>query len=208
MKTCGDSCVSAGREGVPGAYAFFARYVLMPWQSCLDVGGGMGIGLSILRRRSPCVKAIDMDARLLTFGVEVGRVEDEPTGGYDWVLAVDVIEHVENDKEFLGELFRVARKGVYLSTPNIEHHPDRLWHYHVREYSPVAFRQMVKTTCPLGRIYHFGGSTYGGDMSQQNLGTDWEHQMLVCFKRGGLVTGGLFYVREWLLKRFRKHKQS
>lgn len=206
-KTCGDASVDAGRDGVPGAYAFFARYVLMPWESCLDVGGGMGEGLSILRRRSRSARAIDQDARLAEFGVELGDVADEADRSYDWVVAVDVIEHVAEDRAFLECLWRVARKGIFLATPNLDHHPGRAWPYHVREYGADAFRALFLDACPGAALLQFGSGVYGGNMRMRHLSPDWEHQAVVAFKtRCALRACGL-HVRERLLG-FRKSKEE
>ncbi len=143
-RLCGDGLIADGRTALPGAYAFFARYVLFPWESCLDVGGGLGVGRRVLMARSRRVRSIDADARLTQFGVDPGRIEAEPTSGFDWVVAVDVVEHVQEDAAFVRQLWRVARKGIYLTTPNLAHHPDQAWPYHVREYTPGQLRATVE----------------------------------------------------------------
>lgn len=47
-----------------------------------------------------------------------------PDGAFDWVCCNEVIEHVGgSDRQFalVRELYRVARKGVFVSTPNRRH---------------------------------------------------------------------------------------
>lgn len=195
-RECGDTTVEEGRDCMVCAYVFFARYVLMPWESCLDVGGGLGDGLRILRRRSGSARAIDRDARLCDRGVEEGRVEDEPDCSVDWVLAVDVIEHVEQDREFLKQLWRVARKGVFLTTPNLEHHPDRNWPFHVREYTCAQFRAMVDEELSSPVCLHMGGGAYGSQLSIRHLLSKWEHQAVLCFKKDMIMRRALLGSRE------------
>jgi len=73
-------------------------------------------------------------------------VEDYPDAAFDMVTAIDVIEHVEDDKGFLGHLLRIAKRYVFISTPN--------WFdsgcqnpYHVREYTPAEFRKLLAGLC-------------------------------------------------------------
>jgi SAM-dependent methyltransferase len=195
-RECGDSSVEAGRAGCPGAYAFFARYFLMPWQSCLDVGGGLGGGKTILLRRSRSVVAIDKDPRLEAYGIQVGDISCQDPNSFDWVTCVDVIEHIQADEVFLQHLARVARKGVFVATCNLEHHPDRNWPYHVREYSSSGLRLLFEKEMPDARLLHFGADIYGGHIKLGNVNARWEHQIVVAFKAGRTVLSTLMRVRE------------
>jgi 2-polyprenyl-3-methyl-5-hydroxy-6-metoxy-1,4-benzoquinol methylase len=191
--------IKAGREGVPGVYAFFARYLLMPWQSCLDVGGGLGRGKAILLRRSKYIRSIDIEPALEKYGVVYSRVEDENTAGFDWCIAVDVIEHVKDDEHFLSELLRVARRGVFVSTPNRLHHPEHRWSYHVREYSPEELRKLFQKVAPDYAIIHFSCEIYGGNMRMRLPANEDEHQAILCFKEGGKLYKSLLRLRELIL---------
>lgn len=195
--------VKAGREGVPGVYAFFARYVLMPWQSCLDVGGGLGRGKAILQKHCRYVRSIDIDMRLEEYGVVCGKIEDESSGSFDWCVAVDVIEHVDNDEHFLSELLRVARHGVFLSTPNRLHHPERQWVYHVREYSSEELRGLFHKVGDDSTLIHFSCDIYGGNMRMRLPSVDDEHQAILYFKKGGMLHVSLLRLREFILCLFR-----
>jgi hypothetical protein len=205
MKDCGDESPESGRDGVPGAYAFFARYVLMPWQSCLDVGGGMGVGLRILRSRSRFARAIDLDVRLESYGVKLGRIEDEADSSCDWVIAVDSIEHNEDDVKFLSHCWRVCREGVFVTTPNLAHHPDRKWPYHIREYTPEMLSKLFDQVAPDARRIHFGGDVYGGYISIKNLSPQWEHQGVLCYKHGGALTRSVLKCREVMMTVIRRN---
>jgi ubiquinone/menaquinone biosynthesis C-methylase UbiE len=154
----------------------------------------------MLRARCRQARAIDVDPQLAVLEVAQGRIEDQPDKAVDWVVAVDVIEHNEDDEAFLRHMWRVARKGVYLTTPNRAHHPDRNWPYHVREYTPEEFAALFARVLPGGRCFQFGADTYCGNMRMSHLTSSWEHQGILCFKgNGGVFTAGLLTVREWMM---------
>ncbi|HEV2475479.1 MAG TPA: methyltransferase domain-containing protein [Candidatus Dormibacteraeota bacterium] len=71
-------------------------------------------GLAFAKRRLPRVEFLQMDARRIPFDSE-----------FDVVLALDVIEHVEEDTLVLDQMFRSVRPGggVIITVPQ---HP-RLW---------------------------------------------------------------------------------
>jgi hypothetical protein len=64
----------------------------------------MGIGRGILMRRTRHVRAIDRDSRLAEYGVAVGDIADEASESVDWVSAVRVSEHIEDDIAFMAHL--------------------------------------------------------------------------------------------------------
>ena len=101
--------------------------------SVLDVGAGTGYGIDTFREVGIVVHGIDpLPLRKDIEGTTVQRIASK---SYDAVIAVDVIEHVEDDIDFFANMTRVARKCVFLSTPNwdVSHAVNP---YHVREYTP------------------------------------------------------------------------
>lgn len=99
----------------------------------LDVGFGLGYGLNILAIKANEVSGVDVDEkalehcrstvegrnpRLRHLALYDGNHLDFPDDAFDVVTCVDVLEHVEEYDRFLDELLRVARKGVFISTPN------------------------------------------------------------------------------------------
>ncbi len=97
----------------------------------LDLGCGTGWKAAHFQReRSNSVVAVDRDSRLLEFGRKkfgVQRlVEGDacalpfPSATFDWVLAVEVVEHLERPDLFFHEIHRVLRPGgkLLLTTPN------------------------------------------------------------------------------------------
>jgi hypothetical protein len=93
---------------------------------------------SFLEDRYPGVRFVQADARKLPFA----------DNSYDFVHSSAVIEHVgshRNQATFLGELWRVARRGIFVTTPNrwfpIEFHTVLpLVHY----LPPTAFRAILR----------------------------------------------------------------
>lgn len=91
-------------------------------------------GLDFARGRLPGVELFQMDARRLPFD-----------GEFDVIGAFDVLEHIEDDRRVLGEMFRACRAGggVILTVPQHRF----LWSvvddyaYHKRRY---ARREMVE----------------------------------------------------------------
>lgn len=111
-------------------------------KTVLDAGAGMGYGRRILNAAGAMnVECYDLVA--LVPWVKVGRIEDYPPGHFDWVVAMDVIEHVEDDTNFLWHMLRVARTAVFFTTPNWNVFQARNAH-HRREYTPSELRELVK----------------------------------------------------------------
>lgn len=141
-KPCGDEATLSGRGASQmGWYAFIAD--LVEGQSVLDVGCGSGEGLKVLSSRATYALGIDLDERLRRpdVNVEIKSVADMPDKSFDVVVSLDVIEHVEDDRAFLAELFRVARRAVFVTTPNYAMSFNRN-PYHVREYTPREFGRL------------------------------------------------------------------
>ena len=63
-------------------------------------------------------------------------VRDIPSGCFDVVAAFDVVEHVEDSAEWFDHLVRIARRNVYLSTPNFARYGCKHV-YHFREFTPA-----------------------------------------------------------------------
>ncbi len=110
----------------------------------LDCGAGSGYGMKLMRDLG-ATETAGIDP--LPYGPEVRntRIEDIDSLSFDWVTCMDVIEHVDDDIGLLNEMLRVARIGVFFSTPNWR------WYrcsnpYHVREYTPEELQKMVGDT--------------------------------------------------------------
>jgi len=141
-RECGDEHVLKGREPLQMGWYEFAS-TLAEGRTVLDVGCGSGEGLSLLATKAKKATGIDLDPRLKREDIEICDISQVPDKSYDLVVCIDVIEHVENDREFVRQLARVARDKLFVSTPNFtvsrNAHP-----YHVREYTPAEFENMFK----------------------------------------------------------------
>lgn len=161
FRPCGDESVVHGRKPLQmGWYRLAAKHLV--GDSVLDVGAGMGDGLRVLAAEAPSALGIDLDERLRQSSdveIEVRDLASIPDDAFDTVVCIDVIEHVEGDREFVDELMRVARRRVFVSTPNYAMSLNE-WPYHVREYTP---RQLHGLLSPFGPTMEFGGSSSGDD---------------------------------------------
>jgi SAM-dependent methyltransferase len=94
-------------------------------------------GLAFAQRRLPKADLYQMDARHIPFQSE-----------FDVVLALDVIEHIEDDEAVIAEMFKAARPGggAIVSVPQ---HP-RLWSanddfsHHKRRYTRSELRSKLR----------------------------------------------------------------
>ena len=113
-----------------------------------DVGSGTGFGTNLLTRNAKEVYAFDIDEGAIRFAKRVfphpaihfgyGDISAGIGGQYDYVVMIDVIEHIEDDEQAVSNARAMLGEGgmLILSTPN------RLSRYrkaetHVREYSPA-----------------------------------------------------------------------
>lgn len=109
--------------------------------SVLDVGAGMGYGDRVLRTAGAShVESFDRVS--LVPWVKLAELDDYLDESFDYVVAMDVIEHVTDDVRFLGHLLRIARKGVFFSTPNWLVFQAQNKH-HFREYTPEELVALI-----------------------------------------------------------------
>jgi len=98
----------------------------------LDVGFGLGYGLQMCAAKARELSGIETDARAVARGLRVfdghprirsvaaydGKTIPFPDSSFDAVMCVEVLEHVADYEALLLELVRVARRMVFLTTPN------------------------------------------------------------------------------------------
>jgi SAM-dependent methyltransferase len=156
-RACGDAGIDAGRgPGQRGWYKWLATRVA--GASVLDVGCGLGYGLALLRSTALEVTGQDVDPQLASADIVVQPLDAIRSDAFDIVTAVDVIEHVTEDREFVSHLARIARSRVLLTTPNWT--AGRCsWPFHVREYTPAQLRALCE---PFGRCAMWKGTPDGG----------------------------------------------
>jgi 2-polyprenyl-3-methyl-5-hydroxy-6-metoxy-1,4-benzoquinol methylase len=107
----------------------------------LDVGGGVGYQLNLIRDLDSRVEAttvVDLDPEAETVAKKQGheyfhgRIEDyRPTRAYDFILALNLIEHVANPSDVLLKIRDcLTPEGmVLIKTPNIDSLDARLFRH-------------------------------------------------------------------------------
>jgi SAM-dependent methyltransferase len=131
--------------------------------SVLDVGFGLGYGLSIMAIKAKRVCGVDVDAKAYQYckdtlvgrNPRLDRLElydgmhlPFSDAEFDTVTCVDVLEHVDDYHAFLQELLRVCRRGVFISTPNrrpeyTNPNGSPKNHWHLREWSFAELNEIL-----------------------------------------------------------------
>ena len=123
----------------------------------LEIGSGEGYGVSELSKKAQKYIAIDkydtpIDEELKKnnniefFEMNVPPL-DFPENSVDFIVTFQVIEHIQEDEEFIKEIYRVLKPGgkLILTTPNrlmsLSRNP-----WHVREYSPEEMREILNNS--------------------------------------------------------------
>ena len=128
----------------------------------LEIGTGMGYGVEIIAPKT--MRYISVDKQLpqdiTQFeNVEYYTMEVPPLGfencSFDSVVSFQVIEHIEEDMEFVREVARVLRPGgkFVVTTPNA---PMSLTRnpWHVREYTADELRNLLE--CYFSNVEIYG----------------------------------------------------
>jgi len=121
----------------------------------LEVGCGEGRGVQVLMDQVASYHGVDKIGKVIeslreefpeaTFEQAViPPLKTIASKAYDSVVSFQVIEHIEDDRLFLEEIYRVLKPGgkAIISTPNIDHTLSRN-PWHIREYTP----DQLKTLC-------------------------------------------------------------
>lgn len=148
----------SGREDCQqGWHEFIARRCAqkdLGFNSVLDVGAGLGLS----KKRIPNCRTQDVGPGLhVDMPIPVEHIESK---SFDLVTAFDVIEHVVEDVDFLRHLIRIARKAVFVTTPNLEISQAANGH-HCREYSPAEWVAFMRQACIVEPVQYMMGDSAG-----------------------------------------------
>ncbi|MDX5338293.1 MAG: class I SAM-dependent methyltransferase [Cyclobacteriaceae bacterium] len=128
-----------------------------PWISgkLLEVGCGEGRGVEELLPLAESYLGLDKIGEVIELlrkkypGVDFEQAVIPPFKGFednsfDTIVSFQVIEHIENDRLFLQELYRMLKPGgkAIISTPNRTHTLSRN-PWHVREYIPQELMDLA-----------------------------------------------------------------
>ncbi len=136
----------------------------------LEVGCGQGRGVEILISKSKSYLGIDKIQEVIdqlsvqfpnsTFKQAViPPFSDLPSDTFDTVVSFQVIEHIQQDRLFLEEIYRVLKPGgkAIISTPNIKQTLSRN-PWHIREYTSTQLSQLCQSIFDEVRPMGIGGN--------------------------------------------------
>jgi len=149
-----------------------------------DVGAGLGFGSNLLVKNSKLVCGYDVSDEYLKFskwcfpGVRFLKhniVEAPLPFIYDYVLMIDVIEHIEQDELAVknASLSLKESGSLIISTPN------RLSRYrksdnHIREYTPKELKDLLQSQFKNVRLTSYGWSA---------IKTNYENPIIAICKK-------------------------
>lgn len=144
----------------------------------LEIGFGEGYGAHLVSKKVESVIGLDVFQEAVDYANEKygssnctfqkydGDKLPFESNFFDRIITYQVIEHIEDDERFLGEIHRVLKVGgkVFLTTPNRIHRlkpGQKPWNpFHVREYSPEQLETL------LGKIFS-EAEVYGVNAEQE-----------------------------------------
>lgn len=123
----------------------------------LEPGCGEGRGISVLSGLADEYVAMDKIGTVISKLKEQHKhvdfrqsvfppFDNLPDDSFDVVISFQVIEHIQNDRQFLAEIHRVLKPGgkAIITTPNIKMTLSRN-PWHVREYTGEELKELAST---------------------------------------------------------------
>lgn len=125
------------RNLVPGRLSWFDRHVDWAWLDVLDLGCAGGFMSEALTKRGARVTGIDPAAEAIAaararatavgqsvdYDLGVGEHLPYPNGRFHAVVCVDVLEHVDDLRQVVGEVARVLKPGGMFLYDTINRNP-------------------------------------------------------------------------------------
>lgn len=126
----------------------------------LEIGCGEGRGIEILSPLVDSYTAIDKISeiedgirqkytKIRFLNMNVPPFTGVADNSFDTIVTFQVIEHIQEDRQFLEEIYRVLKPGgkAILSTPNFDWSLTRN-PWHVREYTARQFEELCSSIFP------------------------------------------------------------
>lgn len=153
------------------AVAVLRRYGLVPPAAILDAGCGWGTNLTALEAAGYRVRGLDISRRMLErldrtdrTLIEADLTQPLPPGAEpaDGLLALDVIEHIDDDRAAVGRLGQLVHPGgmVIVSVPALPELFSRFDEVqsHRRRYEPERLQTVFAGTgLTVEKIFWWGG---------------------------------------------------
>ncbi|HMA36804.1 MAG TPA: methyltransferase domain-containing protein [Chloroflexia bacterium] len=147
---------------------YLVRRLGPPPRRILDVGCGTGTMIGYLARYGQA-EGIDMDADAVEFCHQRGVRQVQqvtslplpfPDASFDLVTALDVLEHIDDDRAMLRELYRILRPGglFLLSVPAYRFlwgAQDEVSHHKRRYVAPEMRERLITTGFRVRRLSYF-----------------------------------------------------
>ena len=143
-------------------YEHLIRYLMATQfakdNTILDIGCGVGYGCWILKKfGAKSVKGIDYSKETINYAKKKYRMKDISfevgdaenllinTEKFDLLVAYELIEHLKNQKKFLGGVkANLKEKGIFIvSTPNKNTYQGKN-PFHINELTPNEFESLLK----------------------------------------------------------------
>lgn len=104
----------------PAHQAWYEWFAGQMSGSVLDVGAGTCKGIELLISKGLSATGLENDKRLEGKhpNLKIGDLSMFPDKSFDYCTCVDVIEHIVDDVTAINHMKRIARKGIFLTTPN------------------------------------------------------------------------------------------
>ena len=149
-----------------------------------DVGCGLGFGSNLLVKNSKLVCGYDNTPEYLKFAKwcfpGVRFLGHDITKGplpyvYDYILMIDVIEHIEQDQLAIKNACKSLKESgtLIISTPN-KASRYRKSDNHIREYTPTELKEMLQNQFSNVRLMSYGWS---------NIQTNYENPIIALCKK-------------------------
>ena len=145
------------------SYLFCRDKYLKSTDVVLDVGFGLGYGMHIMSAKARRILGAEVDGRAVVRAKRIFAGHERmgdillydgihlpwQDKSVDFVTCVEVLEHVEDYQELLREMARVARRGIFITTPNRRREntcrdgrPKNYWH--LREWTQPEVDVILK----------------------------------------------------------------
>ena len=160
------------------AYVLSQKYIK---GDVLELGCGEGRGIDIILRKSKSFTAIDKIKDIIEklsskykdnvfISSNFPPLSDIEDNSFDTIISFQVIEHIQDDNQYISEIDRILRPGgvALITTPNIKMTLTRN-PWHVREYTSEELNNLCRKYFSQVDVLGISGNTKVIEYYNQNL---------------------------------------